>query len=440
MSKIRRVLVALLMAALLAFVAMPFAACEENVARLSFLKVEGELIKNENGEDVSLRGVNAGGLGVIEQWMTGFVRSSSEDSAYIARDHYTTSQVWIERFGYEDAVELWKAYQEAWWTEDDFANCAKMGINVIRLPFTYMDIDFDAVISYKNAGDFDFTFLDNFVSKAEEYGIYTILDLHGAYGSQNGQDHSGQTFDTVKEVTFYSDENLLQLTADLWGAVAEHFKDNPAVAGYDLLNEPIEKGNGETSKRHWDALDMFYKAIRAVGDEHIVIFESCWGGSGLPQPEVYGWENCMYSFHHYTGCSGDDRYAEHCKSFSSRLNEVKAKDFGVPLYMGEFTCYTNEEQWEYTLDLLNKEGWHWTSWTYKIWGSSGWGIYNIQTRGQSKINAHDDGIYEIYDKFKAVLTESNAVPFTFESGKTLFEVIKSYCIIEEDGELSPELD
>lgn len=395
---------------------------------LPFLTVDGAKIVDTNGNEVTLRGVNAGGLGVIEQWMTGFGKSSSADSKYVAIDHYTTSKVWLERFGYNDTVALWNNYQNAWWTEVDFANCAAMGFNVIRLPFTYMNIDFDAVVDYKNAGNFDFTFLDNFVDTAEQYGMYTILDLHGAYGSQNGQDHSGQVISTASEVTFYENEQMIGLTVELWRAVAEHFKDNPAVAGYDLLNEPVEKGNGSTGEKHWNVLDRFYDAIRQTGDQHVVIFESCWGAEGLPLPSQYGWNNCMYSFHHYTKCAGDDRVEEHCKSFDSRLREIENKNFGVPLYMGEFTCYSNETQWTYTLDLLNRKGWHWTSWLYKIWERrDGWGIYVILTDGQTKINAHTDDYTVIRKKFRTVLTESNTIPFTFASGKTLIDVMKDAC-------------
>ena len=44
---------------------------------------------------------------------------------------------------------------------------------------------------------------------------------------------------------------------------------------------------------------MVYKAIRAEGDEHIIMFEACWEWYNLPSPAKYGWKNCIYSFHHY---------------------------------------------------------------------------------------------------------------------------------------------
>lgn len=413
--------------------ALPLAGCtslgnEPEGAELSFLKVDGKLVKNAEGEEVLLRGVNVGGLGVIEGWMTGFEteRRAPDDGTpggdIRVRDHYTISQVWFQRFGYEETKDLWNAYQSYWWTEQDFKNCKDMGINVIRLPFTYMNVDFEATVDLSYAGNYDFTFLDEFVNTAAKYDLYTILDLHGAYGSQNGQDHSGQTFDSAMQVDFYSNEQKLSLTANLWGAIAEHFKDNGSVAGYDLINEPFEKGGSETTTRHWDAMDRFYKAIRKTGDEHIVIFESCWSGAGLPQPDKYGWENCMYEFHHYTSSLPEEsRPAD----MLNRITEVNGRDFGVPIFMGEFCCYEDEAFWDYTLGLLNDNGWHWTTWTYKILGGSSWGVYNLSSREVESVNAHTDSYDEILRKFAAVKT-TNARKHAFESENTLYNIIQKY--------------
>ncbi len=391
-----------------------------------FLKTEGDLVKNRKGEEISLRGVNAGGLFVIEQWMNGFQASGpTEESSVIARDFRTTSQVFIDRFGLEGAEELWKNYQENWWSEADFKNCAAMGMNCIRLPFTYMTVDFDTVVSYDNAGDYDFTPLDDFVEQAASYGMYTILDMHGAYGSQNGQDHSGQTIDDAKDVDFYSNPQMIGLTADLWAALAEHYKDNPAVAGYDILNEPGEKAQS-TNEKHFAVFDTIYQAIRAKDPDHIVIFESCWEGENLPHPDEYGWENCMYSFHHYTSSLGDN-YVGHGTSWNQKITNVYRENFGVPLQMGEFNNYNSAEQWDYTLGLLNGLGWHWESWTYKVhntWENTAWGIYTIYA--STKVNAHTDSYETILQKFSGLKTTS-AIHKVEMDGRTLESIMKEYC-------------
>lgn len=385
---------------------------------LPMVTTDGEKLVDEHGDEVILRGINAGGLFVTEHWMTGFNKSNPKN------DYLSLSRTFISRFGEEDTKRLWQTYRQNWWSDADFENCAEMGINVIRLPFTYMNVDFAAITDLENAGQsYDFSALDEFVEAAAEHGIYTILDLHGAYGSQNGQDHSGQIFDTAEEVTFYENEQLISLTVKLWGALAEHFRTNSNVIGYDILNEPGEKA-GLTEKRHWDCFDRIYDAIRATGDRHIVIFESCWDGANLPQPSEYGWETCIYSFHHY---SGDNiSYEQFCESWDSKIAEIESWDFGVPLYMGEFTAYGKEARWwDYALSLLNEHGWHWTSWTYKVWGSMAWGVVNVPNDGAYKVNPDDDEYEDILAKFEHLDT-SGCVRYTFSDGRTLFDIISTY--------------
>lgn len=406
---------------------------------LSALRVDGSRIYNAENREVFLRGVNAGGVCVIEQWMNGFKQSYTEESGVKCIDHKTTTRVFEQRFGREKTKKLWAEYRNNIWNERDFRNCAEMGMNVIRLPFTYMTVDFDATFDYADAGkNYDFSVLDEFVVGAAEHGMYTILDLHGAYGSQNGQDHSGEVL-PAGEVGFYSDEQAIELTVKLWGAVAEHFKDNPNIAGYDILNEPAEKiADGKTditSERHFRVFDRIYDEIREKDDDGIVIFESCWEGANLPRPSEYGWENCIYSFHHYTNCTGGDRFDEHKNSWDNKLKGIDARNFGVPLYMGEFSCYTNEDQWDYTVSLLNSRGWHWTSWTYKInntFGNSAWGIVRIDITDKDKVNAHEDSYETILDKFAGLYTEEDVTKFVFtKSGRTLFDKFKKYCGAEE---------
>lgn len=426
---------------------------EDESDGLTMLKTDGEFIRDQGGEGdvVWLRGVNAGGLGVIELWMTGFSNASG------CGDHKTTTLKFIERFGEEKAQELWKEYQSNWWTDEDFQNCADMGMTSIRLPFTYMNVDFAAVQGLQYGGEsYDFTMLDEFVAKAAEYGMYTILDLHGAYGSQNGQDHSGE-IQQAADVDFYSNEQKMSLTIDLWRAIAEHFKDNPNVAAYDILNEPGERNEGSgtqsTTTRHWNFMDRVYDAIREVDENHIVVFESCWEGNNLPHPNVYGWENCMYSFHHY---SNTTNYQQHTSSVDNKIANVAAQNFGIPVQMGEFTCYENEQSWEYTLDLLNRSNWHWVSWTYKInndWTDSTWGIYHIDysengeenwasTANAYKVDAAKDSEEEMKEKWARIRTEEHGEKYTFASGTTLYDIIKKYCTqsLETEGTQDAEVE
>ena len=299
-----------------------------------FIKAEGELLKTAAGDTVYLRGVNVGGLFVTENWMQKiFKNNTKEHGSTKGIDYKQTVKVFLERFGKEKTEALLAEFRANWFSDEDFKILKELGINTIRLPITYMAIDIDAVYDYRLAAyEYDFSAVDAFIEQAASYGIYTILDLHGAYGSQNGADHSG---DINVPADFYSNEEMMQLTVDLWKVMAEHYKGNPAIAAYDILNEPGEHkvggGTQSTTTRHWNFMDRLYDAIREIDTDHVIIFESCWNASNLPMPSEYGWENCMYSFHHYSGNKN------HNNSFASKIKDMKSRNFGIPLHMGEFT-------------------------------------------------------------------------------------------------------
>ena len=455
--KKRSVKALFLAAALAAIAVIPLSACKDendgpvntDKPSFTFLKAEGESVKNADGEEVYLRGVNAGGLFVTEHWMTGFAYTTPSN------DYKSLTQTFIERFGEDKTKKLWAEYRANWWTELDFQNCAEMGMNVIRLPFTYMNVDFDALKvgedgeQYKYAGvNYDFSDLDAFVEGAAEYGMYTILDLHGAYGSHNGQDHSGEIIGNASAVDFYSNRQKKDLTIKLWSELSKHFKDNPHVAGYDILNEPGEKA-GITFEPHWAFYDEVYRAIRQTGDEHIVILESCWDGKDLPAVSRYGWKNCMYSFHHYSNNNKNDEenILAHGISWNEKIEDITNQNFGVPINMGEFTSYTSAGKWEYTLDLLNRLNWHWTSWTYKIWGNMPWGVVNVRGDNADKVDAVADEYEDILKKFKKLRTDGDAVKkYTFSSRDeqglpiTLESVLQRFCTAPAQTERLEEGD
>lgn len=395
-----------------------------------FIKAEGELLKTAAGDTVYLRGVNVGGLFVTENWMQKiFKNNTKEHGSTKGIDYKQTVKVFLERFGKEKTEALLAEFRANWFSDEDFKILKELGINTIRLPITYMAIDIDAVYDYRLAAyEYDFSAVDAFIEQAASYGIYTILDLHGAYGSQNGADHSG---DINVPTDFYSNEEMMQLTVDLWKVMAEHYKGNPAIAAYDILNEPGEHkvggGTQSTTTRHWNFMDRLYDAIREIDTDHVIIFESCWNASNLPMPSEYGWENCMYSFHHYSGNKN------HNNSFASKIKDMKSRNFGIPLHMGEFTCYDSKEQWEFSLNTMNENGIHWNNWTYKVHTGttaySYWGYLNV-TAERDQIDIFTDSYEDIFAAFSQLKTgEYTKIPL-FEDETSFHDVIKKYATAE----------
>lgn len=393
----------------------------EAIKHLSQLKVNGTKILNSNNEEIYLRGINAGGYLVTEDWMCPIILSEGEV------DHKTITNTLVDRFGEEETLKIWETYRNNYWTEYDFEQCKKMGMTAIRLPFTYMSVDplYNNVPSIEGQ-KYNFTILDNFIKGAEENGLYTILDLHGAYGSQNGYDHSGEILE-LEDVDFYSNEENMNKTLELWEATAEHYSGNPSIAAFDILNEPGERGSA-TGEKHWNYFDRCYDAIREIDPSRVIVFESCWEAENLPSPSKYGWENCIYSFHNYTSTT---KVEENRTRYQDKINSVEAMNFNVPLYMGEFNCYTSEESWNAVLDMMNEAGWNWTDWTHKINVSpnekplhQGWGIFNTAV---DPIVGDVDDLNTIYQKLDLIRTDSiETFKSTFSSNNTLYNVLKEH--------------
>jgi endoglucanase len=320
-----------------------------------FLKTNGTIIRNNagTGDTVLLCGVNIGGWMLMESWMSPLSG---------AADEWTCRQTLTSRFG---AATCWATYGALWDSflkESDFQKIANEGLNVVRMVIYYHNhMDENGNWRLKPDNTIDFSRLDWAVATAAKYGMYTILDLHGVPGSQNGQDHSGQ----IGTARVYDDTAWQNKTVKFWQGLAAHFNGNAAVAGYDLMNEPSKTFPSASGAEVFQLHDKLYKAVRAVDPDHTVIILFCWNWTVAPNPTVYGWTNVVYEVHNYgDAVSNSVSWANACRTA-----------YRIPYYIGEFT-YSNASDYANALSQFTQNGIHWTPWTYKVKGSgSSWGMY-----------------------------------------------------------------
>ena len=341
-----------------------------NPKEMSLLTVKDGYIVNENDENIILKGVNLGNWLLWETWM-GFVPEYTHDWAY-----YDTLQVLIDRFGEEKTAEIVKTYEENFITEDDIAQIEKLGFNCVRVPFWYRNFMTEDLkwLSENHDDNKGFQKLDWLISTCEKYGIYVMLDLHGAPGGQSKNHCTGK----AGRNELYENENMMNATVELWSAIAERYKDNKTVCAYDLLNEPQNNGGydgdyswsaeSEEAVSHTNkAYDTLYKAIREIDKNHIISFEGVWSTTVLPNPQEMGYENLLYQLHLYDSEKGMIRY---------RVDELKTarKDWGVAVVVGE---YNNHECEEYAQKKYEKNDISRIKWTYKTYNAGEtWGIFN----------------------------------------------------------------
>ena len=254
---------------------------------------ENGYLRNRKGREIVLRGVNLGGWMIQESWMCpvyGIDRAWANLDTIMAME----GRGWTAA----DIQELFDAYQDNWITEDDFDLLKALGVNSLRIPFWYRNFmsdehgawingDNGSIVDTKNPG---FRRLDWAVAQAKERGMYLILDLHGAPGGQS-MDHSTGT---VGRNELYTNPAYEQAAVDLWRAIATRYRDEAAVAGYDLLNEPQNNG-GYTGTNAWAPestravyetvrlYDRLYREVRSVDPNTIIIMEGIWS-MNLPNP------------------------------------------------------------------------------------------------------------------------------------------------------------
>ena len=258
------------------------------------LVTQGKKIVDQSGNEVKIKGVNLGGWLIHEEWMC------PVDSV----DNITTFETLTKRFGQEKAYNLINEYENNWITEYDLDQIKDMGFNCVRVPFWYRNFYYDdqGTKIYDENGNWDFSRLDWIIKECKARRLYVILDFHGAPGYQSNAQHSGKDHACGLFKSTAAAEGYRKLTAELWTAIAQRYSDEPTIAMYDLLNEPmcdvvsyLEKNNAKTVSMY----SRLYKAIRSVDNNHIITMEAIWRMYNLPAPYLMGWNNVVYQLHFY---------------------------------------------------------------------------------------------------------------------------------------------
>ena len=361
-----------------------------------FLTTKGQDIINRKGEKVTLKGVNLGAWMIFEGWLCPY-----EDDL----DHYTVLEKLTERFGEEKAYELFNTYMDNWITEYDLDEIKAMGFNCVRVPFWYRNFYYDdngRKILDEN-GEWDFSRLEWVVSECAERELYVVLDMHGAVGYQSDAPHSGKGHSVGLYADTEQGERYRELTDELWTEIATRFRDEPAVAMYDLLNEPmcdVEATEFERRKNNEMIYTRLYDTIRAVDSEHIITMEAIWTAIALPLAWTKGWENVVYQVHFYNN-------SNFIFNFFAWVTKFIYSD--VPMMMGEFYPH-QKTTWDNCFRTLDKANYSWFLWTYKATGhgmwSSDWCLRGSKD-GFERVNVDNDSYEEIARKWGECIRTEN---------------------------------
>jgi endoglucanase len=316
-------------------------------AELTFLRTDGQNIVNERGEKVLLQGIGLGNWLLPEGYMWKFGELGDRPRRI--------EKIVSDLIGPESATRFWLEFRRNYITEADVQQIAEFGFNSVRpaLNARLFLTESDPPQTVPEG----FTLLDNLVKWCRTHGIYVIIDMHGAPGGQTGQNIDDSANDEPE--LFMQPKNQDSLV-NLWVAIAKRYKDEPIVAGYDLLNEPLPARTGAAAK-YKHLLEPLYKrltkAIREVDSKHMIILEGAdwandWSVFGTPFDK-----NIVYQFHYY------------CWDTPAQLKGIRPyldyrKRLNAPVWVGETGERDNTIYWA-TTDYFEANNIGWCFWPWK---------------------------------------------------------------------------
>jgi endoglucanase len=298
-----------------------------------FVHADGKRIVAPNGEKLLLRGINLGNWLVPEGYMFHFDKGPAS--------YREISALFNDLIGPVEAARFWKQYRDAYISEEDIRFIHEAGFNSVRIPFH------SALIEDGTA----FPLLDRVITWCRQRHLWVILDMHCAPGGQTGTNID----DSWGYPWLFESEEQQQLAAGFWRSIAQRYADEPAVLGYDLLNEPIPPPVARLNPRLEPVYRKITEAIRQVDANHAIILGGAQWDSNF---DVFGPpfdSNAIYTFHKYWTAPTKDVIQPYL-DFRER--------YRAPIWMGE--SGENQDAWIAQFRaMLEASDVGWAFWPYK---------------------------------------------------------------------------
>jgi glucan 1,3-beta-glucosidase len=235
-------------------------------------------------------------LTAVHRWITPSIFDSANQNRPQRDiiDEFTLGQ----QLGKNAALSILQKHWDSFVTWDDFNKIKQSGFNVVRLPVGYWAYDTFGSPYVQGAA----VYVDAAIDWARSLGLRVIIDLHGAPGSQNGFDNSGQRIDHPQWQKGDTVQQTLQVLKTISQKYAQtQFQD--VVIGIELLNEPALYLNNDLSS---DVTKQFYRdgfgQVREVSDTPVVLhdgFKNPNEWNGFLTPSDNNAQNVAVDHHEY---------------------------------------------------------------------------------------------------------------------------------------------
>ncbi len=343
----RKAFYSLLFAGLLAGCQSNSSQTKENETPASedFVRISGQDLIQPDGSKLFIKGTNLGNWLNPEGYMFGFNKTNS--GRFI-------NEMFCQLVGPDFTSDFWKKFKDNYITRKDIEFIASTGANTIRLPFHYKMFTDEDYMGLTAAQD-GFARIDSVVNWCRDNHLYLILDMHDAPGGQTGDNID----DSYGYPWLFESEASQKLFCDIWRKIADYYKNETVILGYELINEPIApyfKNMDELNAKLEPLHKRAVQAIREVDKNHIILIGGAqWNGNFKPFKDSRYDDKLMYTCHRYGGEPTKEAIQE-IISFRDSVN--------LPMYMGEIGHNTDEWQAAFC-KVMEENNIGYTFWPYK---------------------------------------------------------------------------
>jgi endoglucanase len=230
--------------------------------------------------------------------------------------------------------------------------------------------------------------LDKALAAAHRYGLKVVVDMHSPPGGRYEN----------RDLAIFHEPVYQDHYVALWQKIAERYRGQPAIWGYDLVNEPVQCDPSPSGVAdYWGTQVRAAEAIRAIDPEVPIFIEAGeWdSASGFRTLEPVDVPRVIYQVHMYVpgefthqgvydkptgiaypGVIGAKQWNK------DALREVLApvrefqRAYNVHIYVGEFSAIRwapgAADYLSDCIDLFEEYDWDWTYHAYREW--DGWSV------------------------------------------------------------------
>ncbi|KAJ2049724.1 hypothetical protein GGH13_008873 [Coemansia sp. S155-1] len=281
-----------------------------------------------------VRGVNLGGLFVLEPWITPSLFSEWEltpQSPVVDEWSYCTV------LGKTECMRRLNSHWESWVQESDISTLASMHINTLRIPIGYWALAPDLSEPYVQG---QIPYLRRILDWAAAYNLRVILDLHGVPGSQNGFDNSGQR----GEISWAKRPSDIRQSLDSLAVLARIANEHRSVAAIQAVNEPANWGvlKGVITQYYLQA----YQLVKSMAPRITLVFHDAFlpvsEWSELVPANMTGSYLDTHIYHVFSEDSLRLSYDSHLSKACADGEKLKQFNTRSPTICGEFSLATTD--------------------------------------------------------------------------------------------------